>query len=502
MARENEARNLLRDSSRIFFDRGEYKNCLDVMSEMIDIPFWDSDNDGLLDRALEKCPHHLPRLKMVKFALKRDNWDSIRVADLLDRAIAPLFREKRNDARLKAILRDKCEESDLYAIKSFLPLPVGDCFIEKGKFSTAVKCFLHGDEPRLAEAATEKAIAIAKQRPEALSTLVDIVNDWAPYKEAHQAVSGSQTRLLLSLFQSPGDASRGNAAKYVDELGPSILKFAIESTGSDRSLLYSFDRNMFRNDVEYFILERSNNRHIEVVGWYHARNDKTNCLRYAQKHLDDFSKEDLIGSIVGRFALRPEGLFDELNKRNAVLDAIVTLLEGNDIEFAEQLSNRALAQKSSPDELTNQLRSIWNPILQSNRSARLAIQGRLSSSSLSLLLGLYDDPARIARSERLRQRCIDIFGARVVEEAVTLRDYKTGPYSVLALFNGKNVSFATPEPKFAVGNRVRITGLQTQTAVRLNNVSEICFLLDSMDSTLLFMLPWLTQPSCFWPTLF
>ena len=216
-----EARAVLRTSSELFFQNGEFKECLDVFTKIVEIKLpWDNADNEILDAALKELPDYLPREQTVRFALVRGSWNVVTVGDLAD--YSHLFRDSRRNSNLTKLVRE-CSENERREIESGLPLVVADFHAAEESFADATRLFLLGGDYNSAIGSTEAAIRNASR------DLPRIANFWRQNENARSKLLGKHpVSLLVSLFDSPKEAATNHANDCMKMLGPSIVKLAID----------------------------------------------------------------------------------------------------------------------------------------------------------------------------------------------------------------------------------------------------------------------------------
>lgn len=217
-----EARAVLRTSSELFFQNGNFKECLDVFTKIVEIKLpWDNADSVILDAALKEVPDYLPREQTVRFALWRGSWNVISIVDLVD--YPHLFRDSRRNSKLRKLVRE-CSESERLEIESCLPLVVADFHAAKESFADATRLFLLGGDYDRATSSTEAAIRNVSQ------DLPRIASFWCQNENARSKLLGKRpVSLFVLLFDSPKEAATNHANDCMKFLGPSVVKLAIDS---------------------------------------------------------------------------------------------------------------------------------------------------------------------------------------------------------------------------------------------------------------------------------
>lgn len=463
-----EARNVFRTSAGLFFQNGDFKECLDVFTKIAEIegPWVDTDSK-ILDAALRELPDYLPREKTINFALVRGSWNVISVGDLIE--YSQLFRGSRGNPNLTKIVQE-CSEDDRIAIEQGLPLVVGDYRFGKGRLADATRLFLVGVDYDEATSSTEAAIRDSNE------DLPRIATFWRWDKSAREKLPDSHpVSLLVSLFESPKKAAANHANDCMRMLGPSIVKLAInnaEDAGVEE--LHMFSRTAFKTEVLAALTERYRDNLIKVVHWYCERDDKEGAATFVASNLSDLSDDDLSGVILKDKELRPNGLLTELAKRNRRTGILVASIKqclagGNfDLEFAKDASDKALASVSRNADEVMKVWNVWNTRRNDPRVSRF-LNRIVRSSSTALLYLLFTDPVKAG--QQYGKKCMQAFGENVVREAVlkTKGSDKQGAYVVLCTFDKNKFASDKPvESSFKVGDRIVVKGLTKGKSSFLN----------------------------------
>jgi hypothetical protein len=229
------------------------------------------------------------------------------------------------------------------------------------------------------------------------------------------------------------------------KLGPSIVKLAVESTGSDAEVLHSFHRTAFETEVLDALMDRYGESRIDVLRWYCERNDKEHALTVAERNLTSWSDEEVLSVIMSKLMLRPRGLLDALTSRKTLVEAVQCCLSADsfDLSFAEAASNKELKSIRSASQNVDELLKVWN----ARRNVRQVkeLLSREAGSSLTVLFWrLFDNPKAV--DKKYRKKCMQVFGKDIVRKAVLASaPYKNDSvYSVLCLFDKK--AFASDKP--------------------------------------------------------
>lgn len=383
------AKSALRTSSFSFFESCDYEHCLDVMRDIADIEPWNEQDNGLLDAALKQRPDHLPRLWIVKFLIKRRNFDQILIRDLNDSTMAGIFRDHRKEAWLKSKVSE-CDEGDRASVALCLPAVVGDYYMEKKQYSTATRYFLKAkNEEKSAIKASESAITEVKQGK---GDILDVVESWQRYGH----LPNRRIQDLVFLFEKTKDASETSAEKMMETFGSHIVEQAVEHamkrSGVEKTLLHSFDRNAFEEIVEKALKEKFDEDLLRIVEWYLDHRDRIHAQNIVEGNLRSFSDEELLQTIMGKYFLRPQGLVQEIKQRGILVDAVRLYLnpESFDLALAEEMSNEALLSVNAAIENANNLVDVWRPIKNDPR-VKTAMMPK-QNSPIVLLLNLFDDP--------------------------------------------------------------------------------------------------------------
>ena len=443
IGQKNEAKVIFMTAAKNFFESRKFEHCLDVLSELsrIGLPWDDADNE-ILDAALEKLPHYLPRRETVKFALFRGAWNTISVDDLQDDSFSALFHTYRGNSNLKRIIR-VCSEEERSLVEIALPNVVGDYYLDQKKYSDATRLFLRGSDQESAMQATEAAM---KDAPAGHGDLSSIADHWRQVGKAKNKLTDEDAiSLLVLLFESPKNAAAKYAEACMKKLGPSIVRLAVDSTGSSAEDLHSFHRTAFEAEVLDALTTRYSESLVDVIHWYCERRDKEHALTFAEKNLTSWSDGELLDVIMGKWMLRPRGLLDALASRKILVEAVQLCLSAGsfDLDFAKAASNKALESIKSASQKVDTLLKVWNA-RRDDRQVKEFLSREASSSLTVLLWRLFDNPKAV--NKKYRKKCMQVFGKDVVRKAVlACAPYKNDSvYSVLCLFDKE--AFASDKP--------------------------------------------------------
>jgi len=487
-SRHSAARDQFRISAQTFFEVNEFKLCLDVMKDLEGIDLkWEEVDSDILDDAVAKEPDHLPREWVVKFALIRNAWETIRLTDLQNKAFAKFLRGHKNEPWLKKLVRD-CGYGDRASVALALPALVADYNLEQQQYSEALRLYLEARDGQSAIKATDMAVEEAKQHK---GDLLRVVEHWKDYGGFNKAPD-EKVRLLVSLFGDPGEAAKYNAVKLMHEFGPEIVRLAVKShSDSDATVLHSFDRNVFEDDVLKALIHQFEGHPIEVVEWYHDHDDRAHAIEFAKTNLKSWSADELLHTMLVRYRFQFESLLTEITDRSLLLNAVQICLSADnfDLSLAEDLSNRYL--NSGGNAKAEDLLQTWNGVLQDNR-VKTKVRGTNSPpSKIFLLLKLFTDP--VSASRQFPKPIMKIFGKELVLRAVDTKfraaAAKQQRYDVLRRFDAKAFESEKPKPKaekpkpkeaattvprFSTRNRVRVRGIQSKKELngRIGTITE------------------------------
>ena len=276
-------------------------------------------------------------------------------------------------------------------------------------------------------------------------------------------------------------------------------------------MLHSFDSRAFEDDVKQALAERYQQNPIEIVRWYHDHNDRIHATEFAGADLSRWTTTELLQIIMGEFAMRPDGLVNEIELRGALLDGAKVCLKNSswDLALAEELSNKALISVDATMANKEELLATWRPVLGDRRvkaEMRKQKESRAKVSKIFLLLNLFDDPETTGRD--FGKACMTYLGKGLVKEALDAK----GPYgamdkyNILRQFDTKAFESEKPKeqpkpppkkqpktppkqepktkpkkddttekqmgkPRFQTEQRVRVGGLESAAGKRLNGVS-------------------------------
>ena len=478
--RSQEAKLEFRVSALAFFETNQYERCLDVMKDLAEFPPWDERDGTIYEQAVAERPDHLPREWTVRFALLRNAWNTIRVSDLQNRDFASLFRDHRNEPRLKSLIRE-CQPSDRASIVFTLPAFVGDYYLERKAYAEAVRLFLDAKDEEEAIKATEEAISMSKQQGGKI--IMDVVSSWKNYDSS---IASPKIKDLILLFDNPIKAST-HSGRILSAFGEDIVRIAVDSSDADSAtVLHTFDRILFRDNVEGILAQRYEANPIKVVTWYYNHNDSYYARTFAEKNLQKWSNEDLVHSIVGKFRLRFPGLLEEVERRSQLLNATNVCLDPNsdtwDLPFAEKLSDQFLFSNGAPVDLLE----IWSPVLGDYRVQSKLKNVKYGASRSLLLLKLFSDPEETA--DKLGSQCMQTYDKELILKAVEAKKFSPDKrYNVLSRFDKKAFESEKPKaspakvdktkaieaasPLFRLEDRVHLSNLSGKKLKRFNGVS-------------------------------
>lgn len=68
-ARSPQAKTLYRKATSIFYENSDFRNCLDAMNDLAEIPPWDEKDDEILNKALLEEPNYLVRQQLQRLII-------------------------------------------------------------------------------------------------------------------------------------------------------------------------------------------------------------------------------------------------------------------------------------------------------------------------------------------------------------------------------------------------------------------------------------------------
>lgn len=176
-------------SAKYFFGEANYKMTLDLLALIMEHPPWRPELDYMYDVCTSKLPSYFPREKAIRFALSRQKWNEITIADLTTLSTASLILPFREQNELKTMIAS-CTNSERTQIEHSLPTVVGDYYLERKDYTYAVDLYLEGSDVTMAMGATDSLLDLPQSKTRT-SKLVQIVALWNKpnNKRAHKNVS-------------------------------------------------------------------------------------------------------------------------------------------------------------------------------------------------------------------------------------------------------------------------------------------------------------------------
>lgn len=322
MGKRKDSHKSYRRSARSFFEQADYEHTLVLLSLLMDS--WNSEDDDMYDESIRKRPGHFPPEKTVEFALRRNKWNEIRIDDLTDRKLAPLFLPHRKNAGLKAIV-STCSEQDRSDLEHSLPLVVADYYFDNKEYFSSAKLYL--DQSNLSDedlAIAESATSMLIQSPDTnnrSSSLDEVAQCWIESrgKKASETVSGD-VQILLQLYENPLNVARPRDA--FRSFGSGIIRSAFMFSKGPKEELHSFSRDHFEAEVEEALKIKFGNNLLEAVQWYIHKDDKSQADKFASQNMSNWCADDLL--TIARSKLNPRGLIAEADKKD-ILVSILSL---------------------------------------------------------------------------------------------------------------------------------------------------------------------------------
>ena len=116
MGKREDSHESYRRSARSFFEQADYEHSL-ILLELV-MNSWNPEDDLMYDESIRQRPEHFPPEKTVEFALRRNKWNEIRINDLKERKLAPLFLPHRTNPELPF------DEDQFLSIDSYVSLAI------------------------------------------------------------------------------------------------------------------------------------------------------------------------------------------------------------------------------------------------------------------------------------------------------------------------------------------------------------------------------------------
>jgi len=275
---KNEAINLLRESSKLFYHEENFALALDALQLISANDLWvESDND-IFEKSIEKLPHHLPRIEVIKIDICRDNWESITLDEMKEKELKQFIDSKRQSPRLRRKLRSFTRDA-LILIENIFPCIIGDIHYEMQRYDDALRLYLSTDDSKSAILATKTLLKEFKLGKDE-EMILNIINLWRNKEQKVSSTSKSEdfVNLLISLFEDPVKAANDNSRKLMLELDPDIIKFAVSHKKLDPTTLHLIHCNEF-HDIDLYSLEQKYaSNSSKIIEWFAENNDRRHAL--------------------------------------------------------------------------------------------------------------------------------------------------------------------------------------------------------------------------------
>ena len=322
MGKREDSLESYRRSARSFFEQADYEHSL-ILLELV-MNSWNPEDDLMYDESIRQRPEHFPPEKTVEFALQRNKWNEIRINDLKERKLAPLFLPHRMNPELKAIV-STCSEKDRSELEHSLPLVVADYYFDSKDYFNSATLYLYqsnlsDEDLAIAESATSMLIQ-SPDTNDRSSSLDAVAQCWIKYrgKKASETVSGD-VQILLQLYENPLNVARPRDA--FQSFGSGIIRSAFMFSKGPKEELHSFSRDHFEAEVEQALKIKFGDNLLEAVQWYIHKDDKSHADKFASQNMSNWSDKELL--TIARSKLNPRGLIAEADKKD-ILVSILSL---------------------------------------------------------------------------------------------------------------------------------------------------------------------------------
>lgn len=456
LGRRNDAKESFRKASHQFFALADYRHALDLLVEVMNIPPWQGQHDDrVYNESRAALPSYFTPERTVTFALSRSRYDEISLEDLRSPVCLDLVTSKRGEPLLLEAIQN-FDGDDLVELEVLAPLLVGDAQFSEGKYQSAVDLYIRGKDFKAAQDATEQAIG-DKFNANRVDTLGEISKLWLADKTPHRLTN--PTKLLVRLFSSPKDVASTLLDESLTHLGRDVLLRAFEDHESLSYLdLYDIDPNQFRKEVLAALVKKHDEKPMEVVLWYHGRNDSEQAEKFVSSRLLSWSNDELLSFL--SLGLRPKGLLQACDTNQSLLIPLIEqcLKAGDswDLSLAMEATERALASREDIERNATALIQIWF-----SRRNNEQVVAKMSSlpfpapeddlpTSTSLFINLISRPREVGRSDKYRSIAMHRFGSDVIEAIVAYNLNSRSPeeiYSILKLFSSFAFAHRKPEKK-------------------------------------------------------
>ena len=456
LGRRNDAKESFRKSAHQFFALADYRHALDLLVEVMHIPPWEGQHDDrVYNESRAALPSYFTPERTVTFALSRERYDEISLEDLRSPVCLDLVARKRGEPLLLEAIKN-FDDDDQKELAVLAPLLLGDARLSEGKHQSAVDLFIQGKDVKAAQDATEQAIG-DKFNAVRANTLAEISKLWLAEKSPHRLTN--PTKLLVRLFSKPKDVASASLEDCLNSLGREVILRAFEGDDSLSYLdLYDVDPNQFRTEVSATLVEKHDGKPVEVVLWYHGRDDSRQAEKFVSSRLLSWSNDELLSFL--SLGLRPKGLLQVCDTNQSLLIPLIEqcLKAGDswDLALAMEATERALASRDDTERNANDLIQIWF-----SRRNNEQVVAKVSSlpfpapeddlpTNTALFINLISRPREIGRSEKFRSLAMHKFGSDVIEAIVAYDLNSRSPediYSILKLFSSFAFAHRKPEKK-------------------------------------------------------
>ena len=455
LGRKNDAKESFRKSAHQFFALADYRHALDLLVEVMNVPPWDNQDDKVYNESRAALPSYFTPEKTVTFALSRSRYDEISLEDLRSPVCLDLVARKRGEPLLLEAIRN-FDSDDQRELAVLVPLLLGDARLSEGKYQSAVGLFIRGKDFKAAQDATDQAIG-DKFNAGRANMLAEISKLWLAEKSPHRLTN--PTKLLVRLFSKPKEVTSASLEDCLNSLGRDVILRAFEDHESISYLdLYDVDPNQFRTEISATLVKKYDGKPMEVVQWYHGRNDSQQAEKFVSSRLLSWSNDELLSFL--SLGLRPKGLLQVCDTNQSLLIPLIEqcLKAGDswDLALAMDATERALASRDDTKRNANDLIQIWF-----SRRNNEQVVVKMSSlpfpapeddlpTNTALFINLISRPREIGRSEKYRSLVMHRFGPDVIEAIVAFNLNSRSPediYSILKLFSPFAFAHRKPEKK-------------------------------------------------------
>lgn len=401
------AKQYFLQASQEFHELNECEKVLDLGVEVLTVSDWNEKppqfiKDSVFLESLNQCPHHLGRRDRLRIEIFRDKWEGVHLDDIQDN---PTLVSKRRN--YPGLMKFMCalDRSDLWKLSQRLPCVVADvCFYRK-QYHDATNLFLAGKDFEKATDSSEAMIQVLDGRgnPESLLKLMDL---WKLHMQYVLAHTGSKMFLLFNLFDDPENASRKKPLRYVQALNPSAVKFAVAWKNLNPTILHSFCKKSFHDDVKAELQRQHKDDLAKVVIWLLFNGDKDHATEFVSERLSTWKTDELFDFT--KKGIQSVDMAQEYFDRRLYYEAARMFVAFQEEEKAIRASNKALDLN---------VEAYAFKIVQLSKQAAKR-KNWTSGGKLGLVITLFNNPFWTSENKNISKECMTNLGPNVIQEAV------------------------------------------------------------------------------------